>query len=58
MWKIKPKFDLPHGFTLWEDTNFLYLYHSSQVLVATFGTNATVGEVLKACQEWGEDVGA
>ena len=54
MWKIAPRFDLPPGFTLWEDVNFLYVYHSSQVLVATFGRNAAVGNILKACQEWSE----
>jgi hypothetical protein len=51
MWDVDPTFDLPEGFSLKEDTHFVYLfYHGQKVRVFNAG-KAAPASILKACRE-------
>ena len=55
-WKIKPSFELPDGFELWEDAHFLELtYKGEQVDMFTHA--ATPKTILERCRAYQEERG-
>jgi len=51
MWKVDPSFDLPEGFSLQEDEDFVYLlYYGQKVRIFNIRT-ATPKIILQACKE-------
>lgn len=51
MWDVDPTFDLPEGFSLKEDTHFVYLFYHGQKTRIFNANQVTSAEILKACAE-------
>ncbi len=46
-WEVVPSFDLPKGFSLREDTDFMYLYKGKKLLATFNSRQVTLDEILK-----------